>query len=68
MINVWDYARKWPYIKIETFSGEVFEGGVIDVLDMEESELPEDAMAIEAKDGEIRIFLQSQLKSVDVIK
>ncbi len=68
MINVWDYANKLPYVKVETIDGEVFKGDIIHVMDKEEADYPDDGIFIESRDGGIKLFLQSQLKSVDVIK
>lgn len=66
MVNVWDYANQLPYVTVKTVDGRVFSGGIICVMDTEETDYGEDSLTIESRDGDITTFLQSQIEQVIV--
>lgn len=66
MVNVWDYANQLPYVTVKTVDGRVFSGGIICVMDMEETDDEEDSLTIEAKSGRITTFLQSEIEQIIV--
>ncbi len=66
MVNILDYANKLPYITLKTVNGKSFSGQIICVMDMEETYFDEDSLTIEKKDGELLIFMQSEIERIEV--
>ena len=65
MVNVWDFARDLPKVKVTLKDGTVFVGGVIHVSDEEEMEAEECYIAVEARDGDIGLFAESEIESIE---
>ena len=65
MVNVWEYANDLPFVNVKGTDGSSFYGKVINVIDSEELEENDDFIAIEAKNGEIRLFSESEIASIE---
>lgn len=67
MINIWEWAYK-DNIRITTVDGQVYDGSVIDITDVEETYGdPEDSITLEQKSGRIIGFYPSEIKSIENI-
>lgn len=65
MVNVWDFARDLPKVKVTLKNGSVFVGGVIHVSDAEELETDEDYITVENRQDGIRMFAESEIESIE---
>lgn len=65
MVNVWDFARDLPKVKVTLKDGTVFVGGVIHVSDAEEMEADEDYIDVENQQDGIRMFAESEIESIE---
>ncbi len=65
MVNVWDFARDLPKVKVTLKDGSVFIGEVIHVSDAEEMDADEDYIDVENQQDGIRMFAESEIKSIE---
>lgn len=65
MVNVWEYANDLPIVNVIVLDGNSFLGRVVNVIDAEELEENEDYIAVEAESGEIRMFGESEISSIE---
>lgn len=65
MVNVWDFARDLPKVKVILKDGSVFVGGVIHVSDEEEMEAEECYISVENREEGIRMFAESEIESIE---
>lgn len=67
MVNIWDYANALPRIELLTTSGEKYVGGVLAVLDAEETEDTQDCIDIRLDSGAIKSFYPDEIESIKVL-
>lgn len=65
MVNVWDFAKGLPKVKVTLKDGSVFVGGVIHVSDEEEMEAEECYISVENREEGIRMFAESEIESIE---
>ena len=65
MVNVWEYANDLPVVNVIGLDGNSFLGRVVNVIDAEELEENEDYIAVESESGEIRMFGESEISSIE---
>ena len=65
MVNVWEYANDLPIVNVIGLNGNSFLGRVVNVIDAEELEENEDYIAVESESGEIRMFGESEISSIE---
>lgn len=67
MINLWDYARGRPRVRITKKNGEIVQGKTICVLDAEELDDDEDAIGLDLDDGGADTVYQSEILKIERI-
>lgn len=67
MVNIWDYANALPCIELLTTFGEKYVGGVLTVLDAEETEDTQDCIDIRLDSGAIKSFYPDEIESIKVL-
>ena len=66
-MDLWKFANNKPKVKITDAQGNEYIGNVIDVLDDDTTEYGEDSIEIDMPDGDIRIFLESEISDIIAI-
>jgi hypothetical protein len=67
MINLWDYARGRPRVRITRKSGSIVQGKTIGVFDAEELDDDEDAIGIDLDGGGADTVYLSEIAKIERI-
>lgn len=67
MVNIWDYAKELPRIKLKTVNGTELIGNVVAVFDADEIESAQDCIDVELDNGEIKSFYPEDIESIEVL-